>query len=133
MVAPTGDLTPLDAATMAIEMTSLGVGVRNVKRFHVLNPTSIPYEFMWESVPVPGRETEVPVFTAATPRGVVSAGRRYEMLFEFTPRVDKTQESFWNFRVPSQVCILSPGPKCAQCYVALCGIQVCGRSVYSGA
>jgi hydrocephalus-inducing protein len=104
MIGPAGDLSPLDPTTMAVEMESLGIGVRNVKRFYVLNPTSIPYEFHWQDVPVVGRENVVPRFHCCTRKGIMSAGRRYEMMFEFTPREDETQESFWNFRVPEQVC-----------------------------
>lgn len=91
MVGPSGDLAPLDPATVTIELESLGTGIRNTKRFFVLNPTSIPYEFKWESVPVKGQENAVSAFQCRTPQGVVSAGRRYEMAFEFTPLLDETQ------------------------------------------
>jgi hydrocephalus-inducing protein len=39
---------PLDASTKVLEFESLGVRVRNTKRFMVLNPTSIAYEFFWD-------------------------------------------------------------------------------------
>jgi len=76
---------------MVVEMTSLGTAVRNVRRFFVLNPTSISYEYKWAHVPVKGRENEASPFQCRTSAGVISAGRRYEMTFEFTPLVDETQ------------------------------------------
>jgi hypothetical protein len=103
MLSPAGDLSPLDPATMAIEVDALGVGAKATRRFTVLNPTSVPHDFVWEAVPVPGQGSQAHVFHCGTRMGTVSAGRRYEMEFDFTPRADAPQEAFWNFRIPLQV------------------------------
>jgi hydrocephalus-inducing protein len=101
---PTGDTSPLDPETMAIEIESLGVGVRNVKRFSVHNPTGTGYEFVWEAVAVPGRNRDLVPFRCLSPRGSIAPGKRYEMTFEFLPCEDRADEAFWTFCVPSQVC-----------------------------
>ena len=49
MPGPDGSLGPLDPATKVIEFESLGTKVRNTRRFFVVNPTSVPYDFLWES------------------------------------------------------------------------------------
>ena len=49
MPGPDGSLGPLDPATKVIEFESLGTKVRNTRRFFVVNPTSVPYDFVWES------------------------------------------------------------------------------------
>jgi hydrocephalus-inducing protein len=96
-----------------LEFQSLGTRVRNTKRFHVLNPTSIAYEFLWEQQAV-GRGAKVSeegdeppggsrsVFTCATRRGVIAGGKRCEMAFEYTPENQEPQESSWVFRIPEQ-------------------------------
>lgn len=63
-------------------MESLGVKVRNTKRFFVLNPTSLNYEFLWAPVPkaAPARPDDSSrgqpsPFTCLTRRGVIGAGR----------------------------------------------------------
>ena len=44
MPGPSGSVEPLDPATRVLEIESLGIKVRNTKRFMVLNPTGIAYE-----------------------------------------------------------------------------------------
>ena len=41
MPGPSGAVEPLDPSTKVLEIESLGVRVRNTKRFMVLNPTGI--------------------------------------------------------------------------------------------
>ncbi|GFH30483.1 MSP domain-containing protein, partial [Haematococcus lacustris] len=45
---PSGEVEPLDPNTKVLEIESLGVRVRNTKRFMVLNPTAVGYNFAWE-------------------------------------------------------------------------------------
>ena len=65
--------------------------VHNVKRFWVVNPTSVSWSFVWDrvqsrsSIPLPS------VFSCNTTTGTVAAGKRYEMIFEYTPFEDKLQ------------------------------------------
>ena len=104
MPGPDGSLGPLDPATKVIEFESLGTKVRNTRRFFVVNPTSVPYDFVWESEAERNASTETLVsrtFRCSTRKGTVLAGRKFEMIFEFTPDEVALQESFWRFRIPS--------------------------------
>ena len=40
--------TAVDPASRVVEFESLGTGVRNTKRFFVMNPTNASYKFRWE-------------------------------------------------------------------------------------
>lgn len=95
LLGPNGELGPLDPSVKVIEMESLGVRVRNTKRFYVVNPTNVSYEFTWSP------EAEInPCFRCATPKGLMLAGKRCEMIFEFTPQQLELQEMFWRFQIP---------------------------------
>lgn len=94
---------PLDPKYEIIECESMGVKVRNVKRFYVLNPTSDPYEFQWtpeepKSVPSAADQTAVH-FRCLTKRGTILPGKKFEMLFEYLPTDPETHESRWVFSV----------------------------------
>ncbi|EGZ27382.1 hypothetical protein PHYSODRAFT_470288 [Phytophthora sojae] len=95
LAGPHGELGPLDPSVKVIEMESLGVRVRNTRRFYVVNPTNVSYEFSW----MPQGETN-PCFRCATPKGLMLAGKRCEMIFEFTPQQLELQEMFWFFKIP---------------------------------
>jgi hydrocephalus-inducing protein len=63
-----------------LEFESLGVRVRNAKRFFVLNPTSIAYEFTWapaaRTATVAGAARgQASPFACGTRRGVIGGGR----------------------------------------------------------
>ena len=95
-----GKLGPLDKSTRVLEMESLGLKVRNTKRFYVLNPTSVTYEFMWEQVGI-SSSSDGP-FVCQTRRGVVTGGKRYEMVFSYVPDSNQLEESHWVFKIPQQ-------------------------------
>jgi len=104
MPGPDGSLSPLDPATKVIEFESLGTKVRNTKRFYVVNPTNVPYEFVWDSEQElrAGREAlGSRPFRCHSRKGMVLPGRKFEMVFDFTPDSVNLQESFWRFRIPS--------------------------------
>lgn len=92
---------PLDPATKVLEFDSLGVRVRNTRRFLVLNPTGIGYEFGWEPVGAASASSASP-FRCATRKGTVGPGRQFEMVFEYTPQEDTGAEAHWVFRIPEQ-------------------------------
>ncbi|KAG2489301.1 hypothetical protein HYH03_012133 [Edaphochlamys debaryana] len=100
MPGPSGAIEPLDPATRVLEVESLGIKVRNTKRFFVLNPTGIAYEFFWQ--PMGRFALEPGPFACVTKRGVIGGGRQFEMVFEYTPTSDAIVESFWMFRIPEQ-------------------------------
>lgn len=97
---PDGGMAPLDPTTRVLEIESLGVKVLNTRRFYVLNPTGISYDFSWSLVQ-PETELTAP-FKCLTRRGTISAGRRFEMVFEYLPQTDNVSEQFWMFRIPEQ-------------------------------
>ncbi|CAK4295658.1 unnamed protein product [Aphanomyces euteiches] len=94
LAGPSGELGPLDPSVRVVEMESLGIRVRNTKRFYVINPTNISYEFSW----VPEGNVN-PCFRCATPKGLMLAGKRCEMVFEFTPQQMDLQEMFWRLKI----------------------------------
>lgn len=95
-----GNLGPLDPATKVLEMESLGLRVRNTRRFYVLNPTNVTYEFSWE--PVGTSASADGPFVCQTRRGVITGGKRYEMIFSYVPEANELQESHWAFRIAQQ-------------------------------
>ncbi|KAJ3029566.1 UNVERIFIED_CONTAM: hypothetical protein HDU68_011780 [Siphonaria sp. JEL0065] len=85
----------LSPQTKVIEFESCGVKVRNTKRFYIVNPTSFSYEFEWSTDP----NIDQRVFRCATPRGTVMSGKKFEMIFEFTPETIDLKESYWKFEI----------------------------------
>ncbi|CBZ51361.1 conserved hypothetical protein [Neospora caninum Liverpool] len=59
------------ASKNVVEITSVGIGVKNTKRFFVLNPTSSDLEFEWHRLPVPS--DSAPRLPKAEARGVLAA------------------------------------------------------------
>lgn len=110
MRGPDGRLGALDPRTRVIEMRSCGVKVKNTKRFHIVNPTNLSYEFVWECLdPLKNQMT---VFHCTTKTGLVYSGKKFEMVFEYLPQDlglqviffensnSNAQESFWLFKIP---------------------------------
>lgn len=89
-----------------LEFESLGVRVRNTKRFMVLNPTGLGYEFEWTPNGATSASSSSP-FRCATRKGVIGPGRQFEMVFEYTPSVDEKAEAFWTFRCVNRSATLS--------------------------
>jgi hydrocephalus-inducing protein len=71
----------LEAGTKVIEFNSCGIKVRNVRKFYIVNPTSIAWEFMWACV----SGNDQMMFRCLTTRGVVQPGKKFEIAFEFMP------------------------------------------------
>nr|XP_032813560.1 hydrocephalus-inducing protein homolog isoform X3 [Petromyzon marinus] len=92
--APPGSTLPPD--TRVIEMHALGVHTCVTKSFYILNPSSNAYSFSWQSEDPPGTLTP---FTCRTPGGVLEAGRKSQVVFEFAPTQLNLAESFWKFEV----------------------------------
>ena len=88
---------PLDPRYQVLEFESLGTRVRNTKRFHVMNPQNVSYEFSWTAVGMPNA-----AFRCAAPAGNMLPGRRSEMIFEFTPDTVGVSEAFYRLTIPSQ-------------------------------
>lgn len=56
-------------------------------RFYVVNPTNVGYDFSWES-----QGNANPAWRCVTQRGMILAGKRGEMVFEYTPDDTETAE-----------------------------------------
>jgi hydrocephalus-inducing protein len=65
--------------------------VHNVKRFWVLNLTSMAYSFAWEALDAGSSGAAASPFQCSTMTGVLAPGKRYEMVFQYTPNEDKLQ------------------------------------------
>ncbi|KAJ3287536.1 hypothetical protein HK104_008544 [Borealophlyctis nickersoniae] len=83
----------LEAGTRVIEFASCGVKVKNTKRFYLVNPTGINYNFEWVTDTLQAGR----VFRCLTPKGLVMSGKKYEMVFEFLPESVDLKEALWRF------------------------------------
>ncbi len=85
----------LPSNTQVVEFTSLGIDVLNSRRFMIVNPTNLAYEF--QILPV---GTINPRFKCITQKGIVAPGKRYELLFQYIPENEESQESLFEFSIP---------------------------------
>ena len=90
-------MASLNDSVRAIEFESLGIKVKNTRRFTVYNPTNVAYEFTWDQDATQGTSN---VFRCLTRRGQIQPGKKYEMVFEFVPDAIKAAESWWKFSIP---------------------------------
>ena len=82
-----------------IEFESLGIKVKNTRRFNVYNPTNVAYEFRWDQDQ--SRESSgAGAFRCLTRRGQIQPGKKFEMVFEFVPDATQKAESWWRFGIP---------------------------------
>mmetsp|Transcript_8825 Transcript_8825/g.8167 ORF Transcript_8825/g.8167 Transcript_8825/m.8167 type:complete len:1196 (+) Transcript_8825:4508-8095(+) len=81
-----------------IEFSSLGTNIKNTKRFMAVNPTNQGYEFEWEEVPDESKKLK-PMFKCLTMKGVILSGKKFEMVFEYTPDNVGEHESYWLFKI----------------------------------
>ena len=42
------------------------------------------------------------MFNCVTPKGIILSGKKFEMIFEYTPEGVGEHESYWNFKVLSE-------------------------------
>ncbi len=95
------DMVAVDNKYKIIEFDSLGTNIKNTKRFMAVNPTAQGYEFEWEEIPDEHKKLK-PMFKCITPKGVILSGKKFEMVFEYTPDNVGEHESYWLFKVPSE-------------------------------
>jgi hydrocephalus-inducing protein len=74
--APPG--TTLDPNTRVIEFFNVGINMKNLRKFHIVNPTNHEFTFRWVS------EDEVNAkkasdFTCHTPEGTIRSGKKTEV------------------------------------------------------
>ena len=72
----------LDASTRVIEFQTCGINSKAAKRFYIVNPTDMTYDFEWKCV---DPTSAFPVFLCNTERGTIQGGKKFEISFEYTP------------------------------------------------
>lgn len=98
-----GDIPNIDNSKVkVIEFDSLGIKVRNKKRFYVVNPTATGYEFTWKRLDMDQNQQQdlSSFFRCGVEKGVVLSGKKFEMMFEYKPEVPGTHEGLWLFEIP---------------------------------
>lgn len=95
--APPEKAGPLVKSMQVLEFTNAVPRKRATRRFYILNPTSMSYDYEWSNI------SEDPVlakmFVCKTRRGVVHAMKKSEMVFEFYPEDLSTKECFFSLRI----------------------------------
>ncbi|QDZ25387.1 hypothetical protein HOP50_17g79270 [Chloropicon primus] len=94
------DLANLNDSVRVIEFESLGIKVKNTRRFNVYNPTNVSYEFRWDQDPSQNAKDRSSSFRCLTRKGEIQPGKKFEMVFEFIPDAIKASESWWTFSIP---------------------------------
>ena len=90
-----GMLSPIECTDIkVVELESTGLRTRNTYRFHIINPTAENYEFLWEAVGEPS-----PFWRCLQSAGMLFAGKRIEMVFEYLPDEVAVAESFFKFKL----------------------------------
>ena len=79
--------------------------MKNVKRFYVVNPINVGYEFEWkrlevDRIPQGANVSNEAFFKCVFQKGVCLSGKKFEMIFEYSPDVIGTHESYWSFEIP---------------------------------
>lgn len=83
-----------------LDFESIGMMVLNTKKFFVLNPTNLAYEFEWEALDEDNPNYKM--FKCLTPKGVIYSGKKFEMCFEYLPSSLGQHDTYWNFKVQSE-------------------------------
>jgi len=84
-----------DFGEKLVEIESLGINIKVEKRFYVLNPTSIGYEFMWVSGSSSQNQNQN--LRCLTPKGVILPNKKFEMHFEFYPDATSPDKQDQNY------------------------------------
>ncbi|XP_074027129.1 hydrocephalus-inducing protein homolog isoform X2 [Leptinotarsa decemlineata] len=66
-----------------VELLSVGIGVTSVKKFYVVNTSVGPLSFKLESLNADNRFT---YFQCLTPSGCIQPGKKFDLIFNFTPQ-----------------------------------------------
>ena len=74
--APPG--TTLDPNTRVIELDNVGIGVKTLKKFNVINPTNMDYKFHWVNEDETNAK-KIPNFTCLVKEGEIRSGKMAEV------------------------------------------------------
>ena len=89
---------PLPDGVRVVECFSSGVRVKSPTRIEIVNPTGVAYETKWTVLSDNSDNT----ITCESMNALVSSGKRYIFVFNYTPSTPNLVESLWEFSVPSQ-------------------------------
>ena len=90
-----GIISPIESTDIrVIEIESIGLKTRNTFRFHVINTTNENYDFIWTNV---GEYSSS--WKCIQSSGILFAGKRIEMIFEYVPEDMEISESFYKFKL----------------------------------
>jgi len=78
-----------------IEIFSNSIKLPSTLRFEIINTTSEAFDVFWKQVSGP-----VGVIECQTPIALLSSGKRYPIVFTYTPTSIKTIETLWEFTIP---------------------------------
>ena len=93
----------MDAKYNIIEFESIGTKVKNVKRFYMMNPTNGSYSFQWRvEEKNQDIDTGASFFKCVTQKGVILSGKKFEIIFEYTPEISGTHEAYYIFEIPEK-------------------------------
>lgn len=94
-----------DLGKRVIEFECLGVNSFARRKFYVINPTKLGYDYLWRPGDKEKSKESPPVhFNCLKMRGTILSGKKSEMLFEFRPSglTERKVDQLWTFEVPSQ-------------------------------
>jgi hydrocephalus-inducing protein len=78
-----GSMLVLEPNTKVMEFRSCGIRAKNMKKFYIVNPTHLSYEYVWKSESTNPQDADI--FKCLTPKGVISSNKKSEIIFEFNP------------------------------------------------
>jgi hydrocephalus-inducing protein len=91
-----------DNGKQVLQFQCLGLKSTCVKKFYVINPTQVAYEYTWRPVSSTLKEnSDKCYFRCFKNKSTVYAGKKSEIRFEFCPksRNDRKVEEYWEFKI----------------------------------
>ncbi|RNF21339.1 hydin-like protein [Trypanosoma conorhini] len=92
----------LNPDTIPIMFRSCGLQSKSTVCFKVINPSTTTYRFEWISDPLSQR---ISPFRCLTPSGSISAGKQYEMTFDYTSSSIGLREAKWTFFISGHISV----------------------------
>lgn len=90
-----------------VEFESLGCKIKNTKRFYIVNATASGYDFEWRKVEEEVEQGDNQLknnssnyFRCITQKGSVLSGKKYEVIFEYSPEQTGNHLAYYTFYIP---------------------------------
>lgn len=88
--------------TIPIIFRACGLQTKCTVSFKVINPSATTYRFEWMSDPL---SQQISPFRCLTPSGSITAGKQYEMTFDYVATSIGTRESKWTFFISDHISV----------------------------